>query len=44
MEDDLTEVERWWWDEFYRLEKNWTDTPEAWQIVLETIGSRPQMS
>jgi hypothetical protein len=38
--DDLTEVEKWWWDEFEQLEKNWMGTSGAWQVVLGTLAAK----
>ena len=38
--DDSAELEKWWWDEFEGLEKNWIGTSEAWQLVLDTLAAK----
>jgi hypothetical protein len=38
--DNLTQVEKWWWDEFEQLEKTWMGTLEEWQVVLGNLAAK----
>ena len=34
---ELTEVEKWWWEEFGFVEGNWGGSVEQWDLVRGTL-------